>query len=434
MCRRLGGIRQFSSSLGDGLETLTLQNGAAVATQAFEGGVASITVSVEGGSRYESSLTNGVYALAQKAAVLDVSDALKGIGFVTGSTTRETTSLTATVLKDKAGEAAAVLAKALSSPPSAASIAAAQESTMSALTSFRFDQAKVVEDMHSCAYLDTRMGAPVEGTAESVGSLSAADVGAAVSKYASVKVAGVGCKASTIAPPFESAPSSTSALVEAKEAPIFTGSDKKTSYEATEIARICLAYEFPNLTTANGTAAKLLPYMLCAPPQSSTSLFEPYNSHAKLTRELVEQNCIISSDSFYIPYSDTALFGLNIVTKDVRVEDACWYSCNNLVRLCYDVTQSELDRAKIAFAATLAKTVADPAALSKMYAADLSLLGRVVSPGEQVKRVQDLELKNIKDTAYEFIHDCDHALAAVGPLHELPDYNWIRTASYNYHY
>ncbi|CAM9869143.1 unnamed protein product, partial [Choristocarpus tenellus] len=30
----------------------------------------------------------------------------------------------------------------------------------------------------------------------------------------------------------------------------------------------------------------------------------------------------------------------------------------------------------------------------------------------------------------EFINDQDHALAAVGPIHELPDYNWIRRRSY----
>lgn len=28
------------------------------------------------------------------------------------------------------------------------------------------------------------------------------------------------------------------------------------------------------------------------------------------------------------------------------------------------------------------------------------------------------------------INDQDHALAAVGPIHELPDYNWIRRRSY----
>lgn len=32
--------------------------------------------------------------------------------------------------------------------------------------------------------------------------------------------------------------------------------------------------------------------------------------------------------------------------------------------------------------------------------------------------------------AYQFINDQDHALAAVGPIHELPDYNWIRRRSF----
>jgi processing peptidase subunit beta len=40
----------------------------------------------------------------------------------------------------------------------------------------------------------------------------------------------------------------------------------------------------------------------------------------------------------------------------------------------------------------------------------------------------------VKATANKFINDEDHALAAIGCIYELPDYNWIRRRSYWHRY
>jgi processing peptidase subunit beta len=37
-------------------------------------------------------------------------------------------------------------------------------------------------------------------------------------------------------------------------------------------------------------------------------------------------------------------------------------------------------------------------------------------------------------TMFQVINDEDHALAAIGPIFELPDYNWIRRRSYWHRY
>ncbi|CAM9560517.1 unnamed protein product, partial [Ectocarpus sp. 8 AP-2014] len=39
-------------------------------------------------------------------------------------------------------------------------------------------------------------------------------------------------------------------------------------------------------------------------------------------------------------------------------------------------------------------------------------------------------VSGVRQSADEIINDQDHALAAVGPIHELPDYNWIRRRSF----
>ena len=41
---------------------------------------------------------------------------------------------------------------------------------------------------------------------------------------------------------------------------------------------------------------------------------------------------------------------------------------------------------------------------------------------------------NFLNNVAAVINDEDHALAAIGPIYELPDYNWIRRRSYWHRY
>ena len=45
-------------------------------------------------------------------------------------------------------------------------------------------------------------------------------------------------------------------------------------------------------------------------------------------------------------------------------------------------------------------------------------------------RVDALTMADVKAAANSVIDDQDHALAAIGGIHELPDYNWIRRHSF----
>ena len=60
--------------------------------------------------------------------------------------------------------------------------------------------------------------------------------------------------------------------------------------------------------------------------------------------------------------------------------------------------------------------------------------GRRMSNAEMFARIDAITTSDLKATASKFINDEDHALAAMGPIHELPDYNWIRRRSYWHRY
>lgn len=56
--------------------------------------------------------------------------------------------------------------------------------------------------------------------------------------------------------------------------------------------------------------------------------------------------------------------------------------------------------------------------------------GRRLSLAETFARIDAITADDVKATAAHVVNDQDHALAAIGPIHGLPDYNWIRRRSY----
>ena len=67
-------------------------------------------------------------------------------------------------------------------------------------------------------------------------------------------------------------------------------------------------------------------------------------------------------------------------------------------------------------------------------AAHIQTIGGVMPLVEALARVDGLTMANVKVTAGKVINDQNHALAAIGGIHELPDYNWIHRHSYMLRY
>ena len=72
----------------------------------------------------------------------------------------------------------------------------------------------------------------------------------------------------------------------------------------------------------------------------------PYQQHAAM---IPSRNTITN---LYLS-QDTGLFGIYLVAPDNKLDDAMWYTLDNLVRLCYNVTDEEVARAKTQLKANL---------------------------------------------------------------------------------
>jgi len=151
---------------------------------------------------------------------------------------------------------------------------------------------------------------------------------------------------------------------------------------------------------------------------------------SKLSTDQGEQEAASVLKVFNANYKDSGLFGVYFQSPDNRVEDSMWYTLWNLVRMVHKTTESELafaqDQLKEALLQERSTTAGSAACLAK----DLACYGRPVSLKELFARIDAVKVDDVKAVAKKVINDQDHALAAVGAIYELPDYNWIRRRSH----
>ena len=134
--------------------------------------------------------------------------------------------------------------------------------------------------------------------------------------------------------------------------------------------------------------------------------------------------------AFNTCYKDTGLFGVYMLCPDNKVDDMMWHVMNNLVRLVHTPSDEEVERAKLNLKATMLMGLDGHTQVAEDIGRQLLTYGRRMTPAEIFCRIDAVTVDDIKATAAKFINDQDHALAAVGGIHELPDYSWIRSHSY----
>lgn len=98
------------------------------------------------------------------------------------------------------------------------------------------------------------------------------------------------------------------------------------------------------------------------------------------------------------------------------------------------MTEGELERAKTQLKADILAGVDSHAGLAADIGSQILATGRHQNTEELMQSIQSVQLSRVKAVANDIINDEDHVLAAVGPIYELPDYNWIRRRSYWHRY
>ena len=99
---------------------------------------------------------------------------------------------------------------------------------------------------------------------------------------------------------------------------------------------------------------------------------------------------------------------------------------DNYLRLCHDVSEEEVSRAKTQLKASLLNQTDSFSLTCEDIGRQMLAYGRRMPSAEVFARINAITRDDILATANAIVNDEDHALAAVGPIQGLPDYKWIR--------
>lgn len=426
----------------------TLDSGLRVASETVMGSeTATVGVWIDAGSRYETASNNGAahflehmaFKGTQKRTQQQLEVEIENMGgHLNAYTSREQTVYFAKVFKGDVGRAVEILSDILlHSKLDESAIERERDVILREMSEVNKQQEELVLDhLHSTAFQGTGLGRTILGPEENIRSLQKSDLSSYISTHYTAPrmvIAGAGAVDHTelcdlAGEHFGGLPTAPAGGVEVAMQPArFTGSDMRVRFDSDNTAHIALAFEGASWTSEYAFPLMLMQTMLGSYDRASGM---GKNVASKMCQEAAQHELAHSISTFNTCYKDTGLFGIYAVAPDNKLDDLMWYVMSNLVRLVHAPTDEEVERAKTNLKATMLMGLDGHSNVAEDIGRQLLTYGRRMTPAEIFSRIDSVTTDDIKATASKFINDQDHALAAVGGIHELPDYTWIRRHSY----
>mmetsp|Transcript_39742 Transcript_39742/g.81123 ORF Transcript_39742/g.81123 Transcript_39742/m.81123 type:complete len:478 (-) Transcript_39742:314-1747(-) len=426
----------------------TLDSGLRVASETVAGAeTATVGVWIDAGSRYETASNNGAAHFLEHMAFkgtekrtqqqLEVEIENMG-GHLNAYTSREQTVYFAKVFKKDVGRAVEILSDILlKSKLDAGAIERERDVILREMAEVNKQQEELVLDhLHATAFQGCGLGRTILGPEENIRSLQRSDLSDYVGAHYTAPrmvIAAAGavdhdelCALS--GEHFGSLPAAPAAGLEtAMDPAVFTGSDVRIRFDSDDTAHVALAFQGASWTSEYAFPLMLMQTMLGSYDRAAGL---GRNVASKMCQEIAEHELAHSVSTFNTCYKDTGLFGIYAVAPDNKLDDLFWYVMSNLVRLVHAPSDEEIERAKVNLKATMLMGLDGHSNVAEDIGRQLLTYGRRMTPAEVFSRIDAITAADVKATAAKFINDEDHALAAVGGIHELPDYNWIRRHSY----
>jgi processing peptidase subunit beta len=135
-------------------------------------------------------------------------------------------------------------------------------------------------------------------------------------------------------------------------------------------------------------------------------------------------------NGFSNTYTETSLFGVHLVSNAVDLDDAMECVTREMVRLCGDITDSDVARAKATLQTNLLLQQDDSSGVCANIGQHMLAHGRHISALDVVQSIDAISLKEVKDVCMKYIYDTCPAVASLGPTEGVQDYNIVRSRLY----
>jgi predicted Zn-dependent peptidase len=406
------------------VEVSRLENGVTVVTHAMPH-LESVALGlwVGAGARFESAKEHGISHLLEHMAfkgtkrrnARELAEAVEAVGGeMNAETSVDHTSYYLRLLKDDIGLGLDVLGDIISDPLIDPDELALEQHVIVQEIGAAHDVPEdwVFELFQEAAFPNQAMGRTVLGTPQSIRAHTADDLRRFLRRHYSgsrlvVAAAGNLDHGNVVRLAEQHLAGIEDGKPEAPEAGIYAGGERKESRPLKE-AQILLGFKAPAHTDKTFPAAHLFSAILGG--GMASRLFQEVRESRGLCYSIY---------SFYWPFMDTGLFGIQAATSEADVAELVSVTLDELRKMSDGVTADELARAKAQLRAGLLMALESPIARAGQMARHILIHGRPLTLEEMVARVDRVSAHDLAALAADMQSSLP-TLAAIGPVRTLP--------------
>lgn len=427
----------------------TLPNGLRVATESnLAARTATVGVWIDAGSRFESDETNGtahflehmIFKGTARRTARDLEEEIENMGgHLNAYTSREQTTYFAKVMDRDVNQALDVLSDILqNSTFDENRINRERDVILREMEEVEGQTEEVIFDhLHATAFQYTPLGRTILGPAQNIRTITKAHLQNYISTHytasrmviaasGAVKHEEIVDQVKKMFSKLSTDPTTASQLVQ-KEPANFTGSEVRMIDDDIPLAQFAIAVNGASWTDPDSIALMVMQSMLGSWNKNSGG-----GKHAgsELVQRVGINEIAESIMAFNTNYKDTGLFGIYAVAKPDCVDDLAWAIMREFSKLCYRVSEADVIRARNQLKSSLLLHIDGTSPVAEDIGRQLLTYGRRIPFPELFARIDAVDASTVKRVANRFIYDRDVAIAAMGPIQGLPDYNWFRRRTY----
>ncbi|XP_001367487.1 cytochrome b-c1 complex subunit 1, mitochondrial [Monodelphis domestica] len=207
----------------------------------------------------------------------------------------------------------------------------------------------------------------------------------------------------------------------------FTGSEIRHRDDALPLAHVAMAVEGPGWANPDNVALLVANSII---GHYDCTYGGGVHQSSPLASVSAANKVCQSFQTFNICYSETGLFGIHFVTDRMNIDDMVFFLQGQWMRLCTSATESDVMRGKNILRNALVSHLDGTTPVCEDIGRSLLTYGRRISLSEWESRISDIDASVIREVCSKYLYDQCPAVAAVGPIEQLPDYNRIRSGMF----